>query len=127
MFRVLLIVRFVQCVEQRRVDDGARPDHARRPHEEPPKQASKGVARKLGGEADHDLVTVSEVLLVEKFLRQHEVAAIGTPFYGLGHHSDDGMLLDVERTRIQGPDVAEGFEPGGWESPLEEPTDWEGK
>lgn len=100
MFRALLIVRLVESVEQRRVDDGARPDHARRPHEESPKQASKCIAGKLGGEADHDLVAVSEVLVVEKILRQHEVAAIDTPFDGLGHHSDDGMLLDVEWTRI---------------------------
>lgn len=37
------------------------------------------------------------------------------------------MLLDVEGTGIQGPDVTEGFEFGFWEGPFEESTNREGK
>lgn len=60
-------------------------------------------------------------------MRQEEIGCIGTKLDDLGHHSDDGVLLDIERTGIQGPDVTEGFEFGCWESPFEESTDREGK
>ena len=126
MFPVLLVIRLVQGVEQRGVDDGARPDHVRWPHEESPEQAGKGISHELGGEADHDLVAESEVLPIEEFLRQQEIGGIGTKFNAFGHHSDDGMFLDVEWARIQGPGVSEGSELGGGENPCEETTDREG-
>jgi len=81
----------------------------------------------LGGEADHDLVAESEVLGVEKVLRQQEIGSVGTDFNGLGHHGNNGMLLDVEWARVQGPDVPEGIEPGVGENPFEKSTDREGK
>lgn len=126
MFLILLGVRLVQGVEQCRVNEGARPDHARWPHEEPPEQAGDGIPHELGGEADHDLVAVSEVLLVEDFLRQQEIGGVGTKLDDLGHHSDNCVFLDVERTGIQGPDESEGVEPGGGKSPFEESTNGEG-
>jgi hypothetical protein len=81
----------------------------------------------LGGEADHDLVAESKSLVVEKFLRQQEICGVGTIFNDLGHHSDNGVLLDVERTGVQGPNVPEGVELGGGESPFEESAGREGK
>lgn len=53
MFLVPLGVGLVQGVEQCRVDESPGPDHARWPHEEFSKQASKGISHDLGGEADH--------------------------------------------------------------------------
>jgi hypothetical protein len=117
----------VQCVEQRRVDEGARPNHARRPHEESTEQAGNGISHELGREADHDLVAEPEALPVEEFLGQQEIGGVGAKFNDLGHDGDDGVLLDVEWTGVQGPDVAEGVELGGGENPCEESTDREAK
>lgn len=127
MFLVLLGVGLVQGVEQCGIDEGARPDHARWPDEEFPKQTGKGIPHELGGEANHYLVAKSEVLPVEDVLGQQEVCCVGAKLDDLGHHGDDGVLLDVERSRVQGPDVTEGFEFGCWENPFEESTDREGK
>ena len=81
----------------------------------------------MGGEADHDLVAESELLAVEEFLRQQEIGGVSTKFDDLGHHSDNGVLLGIEWTGVQGPDVPESVEPGGGESPFEESTDREGE
>ena len=59
----------MQGVEQCRVDEGSRPDHARWPHEEFPEQAGEGISHELRGETDHYLVAESEVLPVEDVLR----------------------------------------------------------
>ena len=90
----------MQGVEQRRVDEGARPDHARWPHEESSEQAGNGIPHELGGEADHDLVAEPKLLPVEEFLRQQEIGGVGTKFDDLGHHSDDGVFFGVEWTRV---------------------------
>lgn len=127
VFLVLLGVRLVQGVKQRRVDEGARPDHPRGPYEDSPGQAGNAISHELRGEADHQLIAESEVLLVEDFLRQQEIGGVGTQFNRLGHDSDDGVLLGVEWSRVQGPDISEGIKLGGGKSPFEESADREGK
>ena len=127
VFLVPLGIRLVQGVEQGRVDEGARPDHARWPNEVFPEETGKRISHELGGETNHDLVAKTEVLPVEDVLRQQEVCCVGTKLDALGHDGDNGVFLDVERAGVQGPDVAESFELCGWKNPLEESTSWESK
>lgn len=50
------------------------------------------------------------MLLVEDLLSQQNVDSVGSSSSGSRHHGDDGMLLDVEGTRVELEGVSEDRE-----------------
>jgi hypothetical protein len=109
----------MESIEQGSVDERSRPEHARGPDYKTAEHTTEREAEELGRKYESDLVAVVERLLVEKALRSHSVSSVRTPYHDIGHDSDNDVLLDVERARIQRPDVAQGVEASGGKKVLE--------
>lgn len=120
-----LAPRAMERVHQAAADKCARIDHARRPHEQLAIQARIGYTNELSREPEQDLVRVGELLLVIDLLDEEDTENVGCRPAHVGHGGDDGMLLDVKRTRVQGPFIAEGPEMGGWKSPRQQLPEWQ--
>lgn len=50
------------------------------------------------------------MLFIKDLLSQQDVDGIGSSGSGSRHHGDDGVLLDVERARVELEDVSEDGE-----------------
>lgn len=102
----------VQGIHQRGVGQGLGPDHSSRPDQEPPNNTGHAETKALGGNHKQHLKAPAEILLVEDLLRQQDVGRVGyTSLDGnIGHHDNNRVFLDVERTRVEVP-----FDPKGGE------------
>ena len=100
----------MEGVEQRRVDERARPDHAGRPDDELAKKTTEGETKDLGSENQGNLVCESDILIVEHLLGEDDISGIGAADDHVRHNGDADVLLDVEWTWVEGPFNAEGAE-----------------
>lgn len=108
---VALAKVFVECVEKRRVNQGTRPNHTRRPNNKLSQHTAKRKAQDLGAESDEKLVGVGQLLVVEELLRGDNFSSICTTDTDIGHNGYANVLLDTEGAGVQGPSVTEGPEP----------------
>lgn len=108
----------MKSIEERRVDQGAGPDHAARVDEETADKTAQRETDQLRRESKHDLVCLAGRLVVENALRSNNIGRICAADNYVGHNGDQDMLFDVKRARIQCPCITEGVEVGGRENTL---------
>ncbi len=97
----------VEGGEERSVTQVGRPDHGSGPHEPSTEETSHGETDELGAERQEDDVAEAPVEVVEDVLDGRDVGSVGTLVGDVRHDSDNGVLLDVERTGVEG-EAAEG-------------------
>lgn len=115
---VRLAIRPVKSIEERRVDQGAGPDHTAGIDEETAKETTQRKADQLCRESKQDLVCATEVLVVEHALCSDNICRICAANNYVSHNSDQDMLLDVKRARVQRPGTTKGVEAGSREKTL---------
>lgn len=93
----------------------AGPNHSSRPDEEPAEHAGDAKAHGLGGEDQEQLEAPAPELLVVDLLRKEDVERIAETRTGSGHDSNNGVLLLVERARVEVELLAEHAERLGWD------------
>ena len=104
---VPLAVVFVQCAEQSSVHERTRPDHGRLPNQELTSHAGKSETNYLRGEAEHHLITYAPVLAEIDALSGENICSVNTFGCDVDYNSDEGVLFDVEGTRVQRDGVSE--------------------
>lgn len=107
----------VQGVHQAAADEGTGVDHAGWPNEHLTVQAGVRDTDDLCGQTKENLVSVGELLTVVDLLDEEDTEHIGRGPAHVGHGSDDGVLLDIERAWVQSPFVSERPEAGGRKNP----------
>ena len=116
----------MQRVEQCSVDECARPDHGGWPNKELAHHARESEADDLRGEAEHDLVTESPILIEDDALSRDYVRRIRSASHDVGHNGDERVFFDVERSRVEAEHVSEDLEARCREDMLKEFTAREG-
>lgn len=109
---VRLAIRPMKSIEECRVDQGTGPDHAARVDEETAEETTQREADQLRGESKQELVCSADGLVVENALRGDNITNVCAAESYIGHNSDEDMLFDVERTRIQRPSITQGVKAG---------------
>ena len=105
VLNVPLAVVFVQCAEQSTVHERTGPDHG--PNQELTSHAGKSETNHLRGEAEHHLITYVPVLVEIDALSGDDIRSVNTFGCDVDHNSDEGVLFDVEGTRVQRDGVSE--------------------
>lgn len=102
----------VKCVHQCGVGQCLRPDHGGRPDQEAPDDTGHAKPNTLGGEHEQHLEAPAKALLVVDLLGKKHVGSVrDTALDGdIGHHDNDGMLLDIEGAWVQVPLESKGVE-----------------
>lgn len=102
----------MQCIHERGVGQCLRPNHCRRPNQEPPHDAGHAKPKTLSSKDEKHLETPAKVLFVKDLLRQKDVGSIShTSLNGdVGHHDNYGVFFDIEGAWIEVPRQAKGVE-----------------
>ena len=95
------VVRRVERVEQRGVDERGGPDHRAGPDEEAAADAREGEADHLRRDDKQELVRRVPPLEVECALGRDDVCCVCTPRDDIGHDCDQAVLLHVERPGVE--------------------------
>lgn len=116
---VALAVVLVQSVEQSRVDERARPNHAGGPDDELAEHATDRKTETLRADGEEGLEAEGDFHAVEDLLGECDLEGVDTNDSDVRHDRDADMLLDGERTWVERPLVAEEVEDGSWKDPLQ--------
>lgn len=114
MVLVFLAVMLVESVEKRRVDEGAWPNHAGRPHHEFPEESTQGETECCCADCAENGKGVGNIVVVEHPANSCDFVDVDSVGSDVCHDGDADVLFDRERSRVQRPFVSKEVELGLW-------------
>jgi hypothetical protein len=92
----------VEGVEEGAAHEVLGPDHTRGLDQKPTAETGKAKAGEHGGEGEEDLKTWAEIEAIILVGDNDDIHGIGREGADVSHHVDDGMLLDVKGSWVEG-------------------------
>lgn len=92
----------MQRVEKSGVDQVDGPDHSSRADQESPKGSSETITDELSRKDQEQATTEAPAGVVVELLNDNDVNGGKSGGSSIGHDGDQDMLLDVERSRVEG-------------------------